>query len=101
MSYIINHDTFAFAVGGIGDLQQVLMPDSRRISVIFNPVQTSGWYYGITEMATLEDSVFSGTISVPTIVMYKDHGDLVKREWFAACNGAGGILAVTEILYQP
>lgn len=99
MPYTIKTVTFPLPIGSIADQQQVLMPDSRRVSIIFNFGVTTTAYVSNREMAGPEDSVLATSNTLPIIVLYKDFADLVRREWWAYGVTGLSFVTVTEVLH--
>jgi len=100
MAYNYTYRTghFDFLVGGLADQQNVLMPDSRRVSIIFDLSQGGIINFHFEQMAFLSKGAISTFVNSPIVLLWKDHAELVRGEWWAVANAAGSILNVTEVL---
>jgi len=101
MPYSVKTNTFQLTVGNITDQQQVAMPDSRRVSIVFNFGITTASYVSNRQMASEQDSLFATTSTLPIILLYKDHAELVRGEFWAWGLTGFSFVTVTEVLYMP
>ena len=91
---------FLFAAGGFADNIQLLMPNIRRVAIIFTPVTGVPWNFSTKAMQSEIDAVLIQTTADSLFLKYKDVGDIVKTEWWGVAPGGGDRLSVTEVLYQ-
>jgi hypothetical protein len=101
MAYDYRFRNFTFAAGGFADLQQLLMPDTRRISVYFTPTQGGLFHICARAPQSANDATIALNVNDFATVRWRDDGELVQREWWAFSDGAGALLSVTEVLYIP
>ena len=103
MPYSTRSTFFDFPNGNIGDQQLVLMPDSRRVGIIFNGASNILTFLHTSEMvdASGRDATLTTSSGVPLTLWYKDVAELVRMQWYAFGAGVNSALVVTEILYQP
>lgn len=89
--------TVSFTLAGVGVQTQVLMPNGRRRSVIFNLVDGANCFIATKQTTSPVDVVLNVLTNVPGVLLYRDHGELVTREWWAEGTGIGNTLVVTEV----
>lgn len=79
-----------------GASSQLLMPDSRRLGIIFNTVSGVAVFYSIRPVeSVLDDIWFSKGFDDPLFLTYRDWGDLIRDEWH--CTISGGMATVTAV----
>ena len=101
MQYDTRQYSFLFAAGGFGDNVQLLMPSVYRVAIIFQPITSSPWGFGIRPIDAAADIIIVNISNEPTELLYKDYGDLVRREWWGNAPGAATRVNVTEVFYIP
>jgi len=87
-----------FNLVGPLDGVEILGGDSRRRAIMFAFTQGGFCYVGPAASAITLECMGVVAVNENLTFLWKDWGTILTRPWFAAVNGAGTVLNVTELI---
>lgn len=84
-----------------GTQVEVCEASENRVGIVFNTFPGVNGYYSLQQGTGIGFGLFLGSISNPIALNIWDHGDLVRREWFARHDSASINVANVFVLDLP